>query len=186
MLCMPGNGHRPVLDEAAPFVRHGQPVIISSHLSFGALHLSRLLACRGIEAPVIAWSTTLLTAKKPEPQKVWIGTVREAVEIATSPQNGAVAGLAICQQLFGDRFVVRDSLLAIALGNLNPQSHLATAMFNLTRMEQGETWNQVAQVIPVVARLIEALDRERLAIAEAFGVSVRTMRQHLAASYHVA
>jgi opine dehydrogenase len=55
MVALPGNGHKAVLDAAAPHLRDGQPIIISSHLSFGALYLSRLLARRGIRAPVIAW-----------------------------------------------------------------------------------------------------------------------------------
>jgi len=185
MLCLPGNGHKTVLDEAARHVRQHQPVIISSHLSFGALYLARLLAARGIEAPVIAWGTTLLTAKRSGATEVRVGTVREKVDLATLPASAQGEGLGVCQRLFGDRFEVREGLLAIALSNLNPQSHLAIALLNLTRMEHAEDWNQGANITPAVARLIEALDAERLAIAQALQVSVRTAAEHLSLSYHV-
>ena len=54
-------------------------------------------------------------------------------------------------------------------------------MLNLTRMERGETWGQGENVTPAVGRLIEALDRERLAIAEAFGLRVKTVLRALLA-----
>ena len=101
------------------------------------------------------------------------------------PQSATNAGHALCTTLFGDRFVKRDGLLAIALSNLNPQNHLAIALLNLTRMERGETWGQGENVTPTVGRLIEALDEERLAIAKTFGLSVRTVKEHFSLSFHV-
>ena len=88
--------------------------------------------------------------------------------------------------LFGDRFVTRDGLLPIALSNLNPQNHLAIALCNLTRMEKGEAWRQNANITPAVARLMLALDAERLAIAAAFGIQVRTLEQHFHLSFGIA
>ncbi len=58
---------------------------------------------------------------------------------ATTPRRA----LRCASTLFGDRFVPRDGLLAIALSNLNPQNHMAIALCNLTRME---TWRGVAAV----------------------------------------
>jgi opine dehydrogenase len=94
-------------------------------------------------------------------------------------------GLGICQALFGERFVQRDGLLAIALSNLNPQNHMGIALCNLTRMERGEPWSQGQNVTPAVGRLLEALDAERLAIAAALGLSVRNIFEHFHLSFHV-
>jgi opine dehydrogenase len=185
MVALPGYGHRHVLDAAAPHLREGQPIIISSHLSFGALYLSRLLAQRGIRAPIIAWGTTLTTGRQESRTAVNVATVRQRVDLATVPERAGDDGLALCTTLFGEHFVKREGLLAIALSNLNPQNHLAIAMLNLTRMERGETWGQGENVTPSVGRLIEALDLERLAIAQAFGVSVRTVQEHFSLSFHV-
>ena len=52
-------------------------------------------------------------------------------------------------------------------------------------MERGETWGQGENVTPAVGRLIEALDRERLAIAEVFGLRVKTVQEHFSLSFHV-
>lgn len=185
MLALPGYGHKAVLDAAAPHLREGQPVIISSHLSFGALYLSRLLAARGVHAPIIAWGTTLTTGSQPSLTEAVVSTIRQKVDMATVPHSYADEGLALCTTLFGDHFVARDGLMAIALSNLNPQNHLGIAMLNLTRMERGEAWNQSQNVTPTVGRLIEALDAERLAIARAFALPVKTVREHFSLSFHV-
>lgn len=185
VLALPANGHRAAIEAAAPYLRNGQPIIISSHLSFSALYLSKLLAARDIQAPIIAWGTTVLTARKQSPTSVNIGTIRKQIDMATLPAVWADEGHETCNRLFGGRFEKRSGLLAITLSNLNPQNHLAVALLNLTRMEQGEDWNQISNTTPSVGRVIEALDIERLELARFFGLSVKTVQEHFSQSYHV-
>ncbi|MCX8280007.1 NAD/NADP octopine/nopaline dehydrogenase family protein [Phyllobacterium sp. 0TCS1.6C] len=185
LIALPAYGHRAVMDAAIEHLRPGQPVIISSHTSFGALYLSKLLAARGLELPIIVWGTTVTTGRQKSLTEVNVATVREKVDVATLPASAIDAGWTLCTQLFGDRFVKRDGMLAISLSNLNPQNHLGIAMLNLTRMEKGEVWGQGEHVTPAVGRLIEALDEERLAIAGSFGLKVRTVYEHFSLSFHV-
>nr|WP_272213870.1 NAD/NADP octopine/nopaline dehydrogenase family protein [Marinicella sp. W31]MDC2879820.1 NAD/NADP octopine/nopaline dehydrogenase family protein [Marinicella sp. W31] len=135
--------------------------------------------------PIIAWGTTLLTARRKGDSAVVVNTVRQKVDMATVPFSAMDEGHMLCTELFGDRFVKRDGLMAIALSNLNPQNHLGIAMMNLTRMEKGEIWGQGEHITPAVGRFIEALDAERLAIAEKFGLHVKTVREHFSQSFHV-
>ena len=185
LVALPGYGHKHVFDAIAPHVRDGQTIIISSHMSFGALYLSRLLAERGIAAPIVAWGTTATTGRQPSLVEASVNTVRSKVDMCAVPDAASEDGLALCQRLFGDRFVQREGLLAISLSNLNPQSHMGIALCNMTRMEHGETWGQGYNVTPNVGRLLEALDRERLSIAEALGLSVRNIFEHFHLSFHV-
>ncbi|MDI1285400.1 MAG: NAD/NADP octopine/nopaline dehydrogenase family protein, partial [Reyranella sp.] len=179
LIALPAYGHKHVFDAIAPHVTAAQTVIVSSHASFGALYLSRLLAARKIAAPIVAWGTTLVSGRLTGPAKIQVNTVRQTVDLATVPSARSAEGLATCRALFGDRFVDRQSLLAIALSNLNPTIHMGIALANMTRMERGETWGQAENVTPNVGRLLEDLDRERLAIAAALGLEVRTIFQHL-------
>ncbi len=186
IVAMPANGHRAAIDAALPHLSSEQPIIISSHSSFGALYLSKRLAERRLTLPVIVWGTTLLTARRqPDQKSVIVNTVRQKVDFATLPKSASAQGKELCTRLFGDRFVERDGLLAIALSNLNPQNHLGIALLNLTRMEKGERWGQGEHVTPAVGQLIEALDAERLSIAESFGLQVKTVREHFSLSFHV-
>jgi ketopantoate reductase (EC 1.1.1.169) len=123
MIVLPGYGHKAVMDALAPHIRTGQPVIISSHASLGALYLSDRLARRGVEAPIVAWGTTIVGGRQqPDLCRVHVSTVRKSVDICTVPDHLSDDGLAICRRLFGDSFAVRDGLMAISLSNLNPQT----------------------------------------------------------------
>ena len=185
VVAVPGYGHRHVLDAATPFLRSEQVVVFSSHMSLAALYLAGLLRKRGVTAPIAALGTTVTTGRQIGPDAVNVSSVRARLDVAVLPEAAAGKGIEVCRAVFGDRFVARDGLLAIALSNLNPQNHLAIAMCNLTRMELGEAWGQNRHITPAVARLIEALDAERLAIARAFGLTVRTIREHFHLSFDV-
>lgn len=185
VVAVPGYGHRAVLEAAAPHLREEQTVIFSSHLSLAALYLADLLRQRGISTPIAALGTTVTTGRQTGPAAVTVSTIRSRLDVAVLPSAATERGIEVCRLLFGDRFMARPSLLAIALSNLNPQNHLAIALCNLTRMELGEAWGQNRHITPAVARLMEALDAERLAIAGAFGLVVRTIHEHFHLSFGI-
>ncbi len=185
LIALPAYGHKAVFDALAPHLESDQTVLISSHASFGALYLSKLLSTRGVSLPIVAWGTTATTGRQQDPCRVLVNTVRAKVDIATIPHKDSATASALSRRLFGERFVERDGLLAIALSNLNPQNHMGIALGNMTRMERGEAWSQGQNVTPNVGRLLEALDRERLAIADSLGLSVRTIFEHFHLSFHV-
>ncbi len=185
VIALPAYGHKTVLDAIAPHITSSQVVIFSSHASFGALYLSRLLAARGIVIPIVAWGTTAVSGRQLSQTSVNVNTIRKQVDLATVPASASDVGLSVCRSLFGDRFRDRGSLLAIALSNLNPQNHMGIALGNMTRMERGETWSQGQNVTPNVGRLLEDLDKERIAIATKLGLEVRDIFQHFHLSFHV-
>lgn len=178
IVAVPGYAHRKMIDAIVPFAREGQVFIISAQLSFSGVYLSRSLATRGIHADVAAWATTVLMSRRTDPTSISVGGIRQMLEIAALPSEAGQRCLDLCRSLFGDRFRLVSDILAIALGNLNPPIHLASALCNFTRIEKGEYWANYDGITPSVARLIEVLDKERLMLAEAYGVKVRTVQEH--------
>jgi opine dehydrogenase len=185
IIAVTANGFRMVAEAIAPHLTPGQTVIVSAHSSFVALYLAKLLAARGLELPIVALSTTAVTARKSGPTGVHISGVRSQVDIAALPKRLERQGLATCRALFGDRFALRDDILAIMLSNLNPPAHMANMLGNLTRAEQGEDWPNYGSITPGVGRIVEAMDRERLALAAAFGLTVRSVQDHYVLSFGV-
>lgn len=186
MLALPANGHVQVMNDVVPYIRPDQIIIISSHSSLGAIYLTQLLYERGItNVPIIAWGTTIATARKTSPTSVQVCTIRSLVDMCTIPENQTYVGLKICKNLFGDKFKLRDGLLAISLSNLNAQNHLGIALGNMSRMERGEQWSQGLNLTPNIGRLLERLDQERLDIANALALNVRTIYEHFNLSFHV-
>ena len=191
LIALPANGHKRVFDAIAPYVRSGQSIIISSHSSLGALYLSRVIRERLGEkcgsVPIIAWGTTVCTARRTSETSVRVNTVRKSVDLCTIPQAASEAGLRLCQELFPQigTFRPRDGLLAITLSNLNPQNHLGIALGNISRMEKGEEWYQFENITPAIGKLLESLDQERLSIAEAMNLETKTIFDHFSLSFHV-
>jgi opine dehydrogenase len=185
MLVLPAYGHKAAMDALVPHVNDRHTIIISSHASLGALYISRELARRNVHIPIIAWGTTIITGRQPDLCSVLVNTIRAQVDFCTLPSSENTKSQALLHSLFGERFVQRDGLLAITLSNLNPQNHMGIALGNMSRMERGETWSQGQNVTPRIGALLEALDQERLAIADALGVSVRTIFEHFHLSFHV-
>jgi opine dehydrogenase len=182
-IAVPGYAHRAVIEAIVPHLRPDQPVVFSSHMSFSMLYLLQRRAAHGPAPQVIAWGTTVVTGRQVGEAEVLVSNIRAKVDMTVLPSAAGAEAMALCTSLFGDRFVLREQLAAIALSNLNPQNHLAIALCNLTRMEKGEHWLQYANITGAVGRLLEALDRERLAIADACGVSVKTLHEHFRLSF---
>ena len=185
IIALPAYGHKVVMDKLAPYIHERQKVIVSSHASLGAVYLAQLLNARGISVPITAWGTTIVTGKRCDKKGVRVNTVRDSVDLCTVPETRSNCALTVCKKLFGNRFKSRKGLLAISLSNLNPQNHLGIALGNITRMERGEIWSQGQNVTPRIGRLLEKLDIERLAIAKALGVKVKTIFEHFHLSFHI-
>lgn len=185
IIALPGYGHKAIMDALADYIRQDQHVIVSSHVSLGAIYLGNLLKKRGVSAPITAWGTTVVTGRRQSGTEVHVNTLRKLVDICTVPERKSANARDLCERLFGDRFQPRDGLLAISLSNLNPQNHMGIALGNMTRMERGEIWSQGQNVTPNVGRLLEALDAERQAIAAKLGLEVRTIFEHFHLSFHV-
>ena len=137
------------------------------------------------EIPIIALGTTVTTGRQLGPTQVRIANIRKRVDVATLPTEASKHGLAVCQELFGDRSAPRSDILAIATRTLTAEPH-GIAILNLTRMERGKSLGPEREIpTDAVGRLLEALDAERLAIADAIGAEVRTIREHYHLSFDV-
>lgn len=183
IVAVPVNGHRAVMDALLPHLADGQTVIVSSMSSLSALYLSESARARGVDITVAAFGTTVLTARRDGPASVRIMTRRSELGVSALPRERTEPSIALCRELFGEGFSAHDNVLASALTNINPVAHGPLALFNWTRIERAENWPQYHYMTPMVAAVIERLDAERLALAQAFGVAVRTIERHFAQSF---
>lgn len=185
ILAVPAGGMRPVIDAAAPHLTARHHVVISSHYSFAALYLLRRMAGR-TERPLISgWATTVAAGRRGAGPRVDIQYVRTEIDVASIPAARGGEALASCEAMFGSRFRLRPDFLSIALSNMNPHVHLALVLGNLTRIERAEQWRIYSGITPGLGRLLQALDDERVGLARAAGVEVRSLRAHFALTHDV-
>jgi opine dehydrogenase len=185
IVALPGNAHADVLARLGRCMSAGQAVMICSLISASALVLDRELAARGIESTIVALSSTPVTARKVSGSEVRITAIRDRLDMAVLPVRRSEQALALCSELFGERFAINGDILAMSLGNNNPVAHSALALCNLTRMERAESWPQYHYMTPYTSRLIEAMDRERREVALAWGVDVRSVEMHFHQSFGI-
>jgi opine dehydrogenase len=205
IISLPAYGHAHVMQAAAPYIAAGQPVFVMPSLSLGGLLLAKLLHARGVSAPLVSVGTTVATARRldatpratvaaaPHDAKstaqpsaaVRLLSVRTRLDIAATPASATGEMIALASNLFGDCFVPQSDALAIALSNVNPISHVPLALANLSRIEAAEAWTQYDRMTGSTARMIEALDAERLALARSLGLTVRSIHEHFHYSFAV-
>lgn len=186
LLVVDANGHQDVMDRAAPHIRHGVPFIISAAHSLSGLYMARLLQERGIDAPVASFNTSPGTAHRSDIGKVDIRVVRARIEVSVTPQKETPRVLDICRALFPAKFEPCASALAIGLlSNSNPVFHVPVCLLNMARIEHGDTWAPYGETTPAIGRMMEALDRERLSIASAFGYDIHSVNEHFHRSFKV-
>jgi opine dehydrogenase len=186
LIAVPVNGHKAVMDRLLPYLDSGHTVIVSSMASLSALYLYEQAARRGIDITVAGMGTTVLTARRTGATQVQVMTRRGELGVSAVPGSRIDDVLRLCAELFGDVFVAQANCLASTLTNINPVAHGPLALFNWTRIERAENWPQYHYMTPQVAHVILRLDAERLALARAFGVHVRTIEEHFAKSFGTA
>ncbi|MFO1324969.1 MAG: NAD/NADP octopine/nopaline dehydrogenase family protein [Burkholderiales bacterium] len=184
VVALPAFAYPSVLPRIAPHLRTGQTVFVSGALSLAPLWLAELAAADGRHPLLAASGTTVATARSRD-GGVAIMTIRTRLAVAALPASSTARAAATLTALFGDRFDTAANVLAVTLTNINPVAHAAMALANITRIERAEIWPQYHYLTPAVARLVEAMDAERRAVAAAFGLTVTTIEQHFQRSFDV-
>jgi opine dehydrogenase len=185
LLAVPGDAYPAVLPQLLPVLTDAHNVICGGALSLAPLFLSERMVARGKAPGIVAWGTTLGTARILPDRTVHVGTVRKRFEMAALPSSRLDALIALCATLFGDRFDPAASLLVPLLSNINPVAHAGQVIPNMSRIEKREAWQLFANFDQTGARIATSIDAERVSIAAAFGVTVRSLARHYHLSYHV-
>ncbi len=145
------------------------PIVLNPGHTGGALEFRATFRAACNDDPVVAECSTLTyVARKYAPQRVTVTGRAKAVRIAALP--GGRAALEAAQQLFACVRPVRD-VLNSSLANVNMVLHPPGAILASAWIEaKGAAFTfYVEAMTPGVARVMKALDEERLAVARAYG-----------------
>jgi len=177
LICLPSPAHGG-LGDALRAVGADVPVVLNPGHTGGALHLADRL---GVAAPAIAELSTLTyVARKPGPDRVRVTGVAGRVHAACLP--GGEAALELACELYPCAVKERD-VIATGLANVNLVLHPPAAVLSVAWVEVsgGDFAFYADATTPAVARVIAALDAERLAVAAAFGHRLDPLLDEMAA-----
>lgn len=180
MVCLPSLAHEPVAQALAD-VGAACPVVLNPGHTGGALHVAEIFRARGAAPlPLVELSTLTYVARKPAPGAVWITGKAERVHAACLP--GGEEALDLLRSLYPAAVPAHD-VLATSLANVNSVLHTPGAVLAAAWVEAsgGDFRFYVDGMTPGVVSVIEALDRERLAVAAAFGHDLPPLVEEMAA-----
>lgn len=179
MVCTQALTHERVAGELARRVQPGQLVILNPGSTGGALLFSEIFRRAGCKNPPVFVETATLTyGCRAAANRVDIAVKVKRVVYSALPAAALPQVAAELEPLFPG-LVRAQSVLEAGLNNGNPVIHPAIAILNAARIEnEGDrTYFYRDGVSPAVARLIQRLDGERMALLQALGYPAQTEPQ---------
>ncbi len=186
MVVVPASGHGEVARRCAPFLRDDHVVVLHPGRTGGALEFRAELRRAGYRgrAVVAETQTFVFASRSAGPAMSRIFRIKNAVPVAAMPA-GRTAGVVRILGAAFPQFVAAESVLKTSLDNVGAIFHPAPTLLNAGRIESthGDFDYYHDGITPSVARVMEAMDAERLAVAEALGVRAMSAREWLEIAY---
>lgn len=189
MVVVPATGHADVARCCAAHLQDGQIVVLNPGRTGGALEFTRILREEGCQADVIVAETEtfVFASRVVGPAQSQIYAVKSSVGLAALPAYRTGEVLKALSVAY-PQFHPADNVLQTGLGNVAVMFHPAVMVVNAARIEDthGDFEYYHAGITPSVAAYLEAVDRERVAVASALGIRVIPVRKWLYMAYDVA
>lgn len=187
LIITPAFAHRELAVKCAPFLVNGQIVILSPGRTAGALEFYNAVMSVNPQADfTVGEAQTLVYAcRKTAPSRVRIHRAKRKVRIAAMPAIRTGEVIEKISQFFPE-FEPAENVLETSLLNIGAIFHPAPTILNITRIERREEFEfYIDGITPCVSHILEALDRERISLAEAFRVPTLTAKEWLRETYGV-
>ncbi|MFF5672235.1 NAD/NADP octopine/nopaline dehydrogenase family protein [Streptomyces hygroscopicus] len=186
IVAAPAFAHAYLSRELASVLEPDQLVLFQPGVLGSGVELARMFAIAGRRPCLIAETpTSLYTCRLRRPAHVYIGAIKHAVPLAAVPSADTPRALDILRPYFDDRYVPGEDTLTVGLNNCNPIYHVPPAVLNFKTVEDADGHPLHTLVTPRIAEVIDALDRERLALADALQVKAASFWDFLNTAYGV-
>ena len=186
MVVVPSSAHRDIAQSMAPYLQDGQIVLLHPGRTCGAIEFDQTLRQSGCTAkPIIAEAETFIFASRSEgPSQARIFRIKESVPLAALPATANQKVLEAVHTVY-PQYISGGNVLKTGLNNMGAVFHPTIALLNAGWIEttHGDFQFYIDGVSPSVARLLEAVDRERCTVASSLGIRARTGLEWLAMAY---
>lgn len=186
MLVVPAYAHRWLAEEAAPHLKDGQIVILHPGRTFGALEFKQVLNEKKVTVDVkIAETQTFIYASRViGPGQVKIFRIKNSIPVASVRAHLIPKVLQKLKPIY-PQFVAGDNIFKTSFDNIGSIFHPAISLLNTGWIEDDAEFDFYHQgVSPSVAKVLEKIDNERLAVAEALGIRAMSALQWLYMAYN--
>jgi len=171
IVCVPAFGIEPWAEALASHLRKEHLVVLNGSACGGALRFVRRLRAvdEGARPQVAETASLTFGCRKSGPAEITVLVLVQGAFFAAFPGTATPEAAAA----FGTLFQITPcrNVLDTTLNNGNPVSHVPAVVLNAGRIERasGEFYLYTEGITPAVASVMEAVDRERLALCRAVG-----------------
>jgi opine dehydrogenase len=172
-----GNAQESVATSLAPLLHDGQIILLIQGNTGGSLVVRRALDAAGCRARVdiAEMDNYPYSCWRRSPTRIEPIVRKRFLQIASFPGNRIDAVFPRLAPLF-PHAVAAPGIVHTGFTNANAMLHVANCMANATRIERQEPYKFYAEgVTPGVARVLEAINDERVKAAAALGAAVPTL-----------
>ena len=185
MVVVPATAHEFMAKACAPYLKDGQVVVLNPGRTLGALAFHQVLRRLGCKAKVlIAETQTLIYASRVTgPGQAQIFRIKNSIPLAALQAHRIPECLALVRKAF-PQFAPGDSIFKTGFNNIGAVFHPVLMLLNCGWVEDPTDFEFYYQgTSPAVAQVLEALDRERVAVAAALGFRAMSAREWLYYAY---
>lgn len=172
MVATTATAHSPVAASIAGVLQPNQIVILNPGRTCGAVEFKNTLLNNGApENVIVAEAQTLVYACRIiKDGLVNIIGVKDRVLISAYPAGDTQKVLDIISPLY-PCFYAAKNVLQTSFENIGAVFHPAVVLFNAAAIERGSDFYFYRDMTDGLARIINQIDNERLAVAKAYGIS---------------
>jgi opine dehydrogenase len=180
----PSTAQKAFFELALPHFRDGQILVLSPG-NFGTFALHRAFTDAGKRVLVAETDNLPYACVAREPGRVDIKGVKKSVRLAALPNSEFAKVEAAVKGAFCTAVARGENVLHTSLSNTNSIAHCAPMLMNAGRIENGKgAFRFYAEGMPPsVCRVMEAADRERVAVGAAFGLDLPSTYETIKVQY---
>ena len=187
MVVVPAMAHRFMAEQCAPYLKDNQIIILNPGRTFGAIEFRHILKNeKKIKANVtIAETQTFIYVSRHLGfAEAKIFQIKNSVPLAAIPAYKTPEVLNTIRKVF-PQFVAASNVLETSLDNIGAIFHPGITLLNSARIEdlRRDFYFYTDGVTPLMARILERMDRSRLTLGQALGVRLHSAREWLYLAY---
>jgi opine dehydrogenase len=187
---VPSYGQDTIVTLLSQFDLRNHTLIINVGNFFYLSARSRINAHAILETDISPYATRI------QGDTVFVKGCKKSLSIWAEPPSASQvdrlepqAELALRQQIeliFSQKLVWCQNLLEVGLNNVNPVVHCPAALMNAGWIEatKGDFYFYAQGMSPAVSRVTEKVDKERLAIAHAYGLEITPITTYMNQNYN--
>ncbi len=187
MIVVPASGHKFIANEIAPFITEKQYIVLNPGRTGGALEFNSIIKRRNPSTNIciVEAQTLLFTCRAVEQGEVQIFSKKNEVKVAVLPAVKNNEFIHMIGDAFPE-FTLAESVLETSFNNIGAVLHPIVTILNCGRIEdtKGDFQFYIDGVTPSVAKIIEAVDYERMQVVKALGVDALSLKDWLGITYN--